>query len=548
MSAGKKRTATPRHSQTAASPAKSTPIRVPHPDIHDTPITSTEQLLRLITHDYPGLTRNPQFPQLLTDAQKHLTLITLLHNEHSLRRGDLTRLARAVGTSRQRVTAYVQAARKPRLYYLIEHSLAKTDAHTKLATINRENNGLHSTHDVKRRLATYCPATELARSHRHQQRLTQCDQYFEALKRLKDGGCYLDIARELGTRHSQIQRWLDGQRPDLVELARRIPDEDPGPGCRWLPTRMNANFQPNTFIRVPTRIESWSEIQPVLAQVRLLENEDMDTWRQRFGSLTQEAAFGHLLGIMVSDAAKPKGGYTSASVDLRLSKKYLWSERLGEATCYHLGHLGIRAQKGKDRDSSAGIGTCHSWTSENSPLVNWIQRSCLGLKAHERTTYHSIKANWMLEAPADIRRRFLQGLNDGDGWASVKDQCLGNACQPNIPFIKQLLKTFQILTTDDGMRVRIRQQESIILAARLPFFLHAIERQQNAEKLAEMMRVRRDENPEFIPEEVICETQKLHRQGKPLGEIAQELFDKYNVSYDPRRISYVLRRHPMTNE
>ena len=76
-----------------------------------------------------------------------------------------------------------------------------------------------------------------------------------------------------------------------------------------------------------------------------------------------------------------------------------------------------------------------------------------------------------MTAPRRIRIKFVQGLNDGDGWASVKDQTIGNACEPNIAFVKQLFLTFNIESTDDGRRVRIHKQDSLIRAAQLPFFL-----------------------------------------------------------------------------
>ncbi len=52
------------------------------------------------------------------------------------------------------------------------------------------------------------------------------------------------------------------------------------------------------------------------------------------------------------------------------------------------------------------------------------------------TIYDAIKAEWILTAPDEFRLKFLQGLNDRDGFATVKVQRMGNACGPNVPFVK----------------------------------------------------------------------------------------------------------------
>jgi hypothetical protein len=421
--------------------------------------------------------------------------------------------------------------------------LSKTQAQEKINQIHHENNGITSTQDIEARLETYYPATELTTSKHHTKRLSQCSQYFQALELLKNGGAYLDVARPLKVHHSQIQRWIDGQRPDYIELARRIPKKKLGENEQWLPLIMEGSFHPTAFIRVPITVNDWSQIQEVIRQLKPLDSSQLNQWKLQFGDITQEDAFAYLVGMIVSDANKQKIGFTSTYIELRLSKKYEWSKQVGEATCYYFGLLGISAERGKDRDSSAGKNTCYSWVSRSSPFITWITKSCLGLEPEERTTYSPIKAQWMLRTPKAVRKKFLQGLNDGDGWASIKDQVLGNACQPNIDFYKQLLQTFDIDSRDDKMRVKISRQESIIRAAQIPFFLHASERQKAAEKLEEMMQVRRNENPVFIPQDVINAVFDLYSKGHSTGAIAEIIFDNFRVSYDRRRILYILKKY-----
>ena len=495
-------------------PRDHAPIHLWHPTIHTTPITTIPHLHKILEIEFPGLHRSPNYSQLLKD-QTHL------------QRGDRKRIGKELGITRQKFTAWAQDARKPRLYYELERMLSKTQANKRISQLHKENNGIFSTDDVIARLKTYYPAQELTTSPHHHKRFTHCTQYFQALNLLKDGGAYLDVARTLKVRHSQIMRWVDGRRPDYIELTRHIPKQPPEPNHQWLPFTMEANFHPTNFINVPTTVETWTQIQHVIHQTQPLDTPQMHQWQHQFGPITQDEAFAYLLGIIVSDCGKSSITYSSHRIDLRLSKKYSWSKQMGEATCYYLGQIGIHAKQVGDRDSSAGPKTCYSWNSENTPLLQWIDKTCFGLETEQRTTYHLIKADWLLTAPTNIRIKFLQGFNDGDGSASIKDQTLSNTCGPNIPFLRKLLQTFDIGSTKDEHRIKIKRQICVLRAAKLPFFLHATDRQMNADKLAEMIRVRREENPRFIPQEVIAEVHQLNRQRLSKGKIAELIFDKF---------------------
>jgi hypothetical protein len=268
----------------------------------------------------------------------------------------------------------------------------------------------------------------------------------------------------------------------------------------------------------------------------------MKQWDERFGPVNKEDAFYYLLGLIVSDFAKNRPRTSSTELVLNLSKTYLWAPRLGEAACYYLGILGIHAGKAEDTASSRGPQTCYSWRSQKSPFITWITCTCLGLREDERTTFDSIKANWLLEAPVDARIAFLQGLNDGDGWASIKTQCVGNACAPNIPFVKALLSTFGINATDDGRRVRICSQDGIIRASELPFFRHATGRQENATKLAQMMHIRQRQYPGITSHKMTETIERFRSQGLSYGEIATHIFDRFGVSLDHQAVMRRIRR------
>ncbi len=526
------------------TPRDHAPINFWHPHIGDTPITTIPHLHHILNTEYPGLKRNPQYPQLIREAELHLTFIQLLKGKTHLERGDRKRLGNELGISRQKFTAWAQDARKPRLYYELDRILSKTQANKIITQLHKENNGVTSTNDILARLATYYPTPELTASKHHHKRLTHCTQYFHALTLLTDGGTNLDIARTLNIHHSQIMRWLNGSRPDYLELTRRIPQQPPEPDHQWLPLTMEGNFHPTTFIHVPTTVETWAEVQQVIQQTHPLDTPQMEHWHKQFEPITQDEAFAYLLGIIVSDCGKSSISRTAHRIDLRLSKSYTWSRQVGVATCYYLGKIGILAKQVGDRDSFTGLNTCYSWNSENTPLLTWIDQTCLGLRRNQRTTYDPIKADWLIKAPIKIRIKFIQGLNDGDGWASTKDQALGNACEPNIALVKELLRSLGIISIDDGKRIKIKRQRSVLRAVKLPYFLHANERQKTAEKLAKMIQARRETNPEFIPQNVINEVQRLDAHGLSKGIIAEQVFDKFGISYDRRRIHYILKKYP----
>lgn len=520
---------------------RSIPNRIWHPNINGTPITSKGKLHKIIDDEYPGIKRNPQFPKLLAQAEQHIDLIEKLFGISQLQHGDITRLAREVGSKQYNANEYI-SGRHPGLYWLIKRCISKSEAQITILERYKENNGVYSVRDGKHRLATYYPAKALSQAPGNKRRLAQVKRYFEVLERLKDGGFFSDVARELGIWHETVSKWFHGKsRPFLVHLARRIPEEEPRAGYKWLARRMKPGrgFRPTDFFRVPVKISDWDQIKGVLDQLVLLDNTDMRKWHQRFGDIGKEEAFIYVLAMLVSDAGKPKTSVTSRGMDLRLSKAHTWSERIGEANSYYLGKLGIQAQKYEFPSSK--VKNIYEWLSEKSPLLSWMMRSCLGLQSGESTSKNSIRANWIFKIPTEIRLRFLQGLNDGDGYAIVGSQRIGNACGVNKHVFKELLRTFNIESRYKEGSVEIIRVESIRRAVELPFFLHATGRQVKANKIVEMLQTRREQK-RGVPEDVIKHAMDLHNEGKSYGELSEMIFDQYRLSYSPSTIYRFIKR------
>lgn len=511
-------------------------IHIWHPTIKGTQVKSKEQLHEIINTKYPGIKINPDFPNLLYDAEIHLDIIRRLEAKNNIEIDTRNLLFDEFDITYKKMTTWTQAARQPRLYYLIDNSIPKTEAQESIRKINQENNGLCSSNDVLKRLETYYSIETLAQSNFHYRRVEQVDKYFEVLKQFKNGGLYSDIAREANVPKSTTQQWCKNRtRPDLVHLARNIPDKIPSSGNKWLPItlKVGQGFIPINFIQVPEKIDNWKQIQNiVLKQLTELENDNMIRWYSRFGEITKEEAFSYLLGILVSDARKIRK-FTSGDMSLDLSKTYDWSEQVGEAVCYYFGKIGIHVVRRQEENPHI-----YRWGSQRTPLVNWMMKTCLGLNHEERTSINPIQVDWLLKAPKEIRLKFLQGLNDGDGCACAKNMRLSIACGVNHKFVQSLLNTFNIDSNflTEGRGLLIYKVESIIRATYLSFFLHATGRQDTAEKMVDMINARRVHMLTPISEEIMEYMLKQHQKGFSNGEIAVQIFEKFQISYSKDRV------------
>ena len=517
-------------------------IHIWHPTIKGTQVTSKEQLHEIINTKYPGIKINPDFTNLLCDAEMHLNIIRRLEAKNYIEIDTRNLLFDEFDITYKKMTTWTQAARQPRLYYLIDNSIPKTEAQERISKINQENNGLYSSNDVLKRLETYYSIETLAQSNFHSRRVKQVDKYFDVLRLFENGGLFSDIAREANVPKTTTKKWCKNQsRPDLVHLARNIPEDIPSTGNKWLPItlKVGQGFIPINFIQVPEKIDNCKQIKTiVLKQLTELENDNMIRWHSSFGEITKEEAFSYLLGILVSDARKIRKP-TSGDMSLDLSKTYNWSEQVGEAVCYYFGKIGIHVVRRQEENPHI-----YRWESQRTPLVNWMMKSCLGLNHEERTSSNPIRADWLLRAPKEIRLKFLQGLNDGDGCACAKNMRISIACGVNRNFVKRLLNTLNVESNflTKGRGLIIYKVENIIRATKLPFFLHATGRQDTAVKMVDMINARRVHMHTPISEEIMGYMLKQHQKGFSYGEVAVQIFEKFRISYSSDRVRMNIKK------
>ena len=511
-------------------------IWVPHTD--GTTISSIEQLHHHIDTEYPGLKRNPAYTKCLQDAEHHLTLFHEVKEHTPLPRGTITELARKHNYPFTQIHEYVSRGTRPNLYRLIADALSKTEAQIRLEQLHHENTTLRSLDDVQQRLHTYYPHQLLKTSPNYSKWIHFTEKYYAALDLLKEGGTFADVARIIEMDERHVKRWYTGDyTPKLIQLARHIPQEQPKPGYQWLTTKLKAGhgFKPKEFIQVPEHVSSWKQIRQVTSQLEKLDSPQMHKWYKQFGSITKEHAFAYILGMLLSDASKPKNSLSSAGFMLGLSRSYSWSKQVGDAACYYLGHLGIEAKRTTDWENS------RKWFSGHSPIIPWIMQGCFKIVGNETTTYNHIKADYFFNASKGVRITFLHGVTDGDGIVSCKWEQLGIASVSNQHFLKQFLGSLDIDSAIDKDRIRI-QRDCFERATNLPFFRHATGRQKNAEKLVEMTKAQIETRYKQVPKIIEKEICALRREGKSYGEIAEIIYDRHSLSFNHNKILRLVKK------
>jgi len=251
----------------------------------------------------------------------------------------------------------------------------------------------------------------------------------------------------------------------------------------------------------------------------------------------------YLRGALVSDGYFVESSHVSTYVELSASKAYNWSRDFGRGFCYALGKIGISSKRGRDRILEDEEGTLFPqmrWTSTSTPLLLWVKRTLLGLEAFVPKTWVPIQANWILDAPEDWRIAFIQGVSDGDGFASIRNYCTGIATIVNQEFFLHLMESLGIQGFFQKNHIRIIRKKSINRAKQLPMFRYAEGRQVNLTETTVMLD---SMNRKLASEKEIKIIMKLHDKGHSLGDIVVKLWNKYGISRRPNTIAGIIKRN-----
>lgn len=270
----------------------------------------------------------------------------------------------------------------------------------------------------------------------------------------------------------------------------------------------------------------------------------MREFEKESGEMSQEIAFMYLLGLMVSDGGFKSDVDYSARAELFVSKKYSWGSMLGNGFCYTLGKVGLSAKRDSDQEKireNGNIIVFRKYSSEASPLLMWMKKALLGLDVSEIKKEVAIKADWILEMPYDWKVAFIQGLADGDGYASIPRFDTAITTTTNEEFFVKLLLAVGIESTIDDNRARIKRYSEILKARELPLFRFAGGRQEILDTMCKIIKLRpRERQP--VPEDEKKIVMKLYRTGLTPGKITEKLWHEHGLARTTGMIDALIRR------
>ncbi|MHA1137790.1 MAG: hypothetical protein ACTSSE_15020 [Candidatus Thorarchaeota archaeon] len=305
---------------------------------------------------------------------------------------------------------------------------------------------------------------------------------------------------------------------------------------------MKKYSKPSRFIQVPLTITRVSDLFDVLRQLTPLKTRMMKARIKRFGQIPRDIAFMYLLGALVSDGSFDRRNGTSTSLSMKLSSKYPWSEAFGEAFCYCLGMFGFKAGRisNDTRLNQAGEEIeMMNWKSSASPFMMWVRNTLLGLKLDTPKSNQSLKADWISKMPSELIVPFLQGVADGDGYASPRKLVAGIGTKHNKEYFRFLLNTVGIQPVDSGTGISIGRKKSLKIANELPLFKYADGRLNRLHDIANMLsKIKRTHLTADEMDTII----KLHKQGLGPGEILTTMWAEKGYVRRPRTIQKAIER------
>jgi transposase-like protein len=519
-------------------------VRIWFPEINGDRIQSAEHLEEIIACAALGFNSRSDAARLVTQALIHLRIIQELENTEFLPRGKIASLSRQTEVSPTTLKRWLLQGAKPRLYYW----LGMSPPHERKEKVRRlllRLNGVTSIEEVDYRFDNLYFGVEMRCTTSHRMNRTYSEKFFRFLERYPTGGLINDIAREFGIGKSTIAAWLNiSQLPTEVKYASLIPRGAPAEGWKWLPLRLNSRLNiPERFIQVPIEISSPSDIHRVLEQIRPLRTSQKIEHEKQIRKVSDHVSFMYLLGLIVADGSFDSDTDWSSRVTLYASKKYPWSLRIGDGFCYTMGRIGISVGRRKDsvRTRKCRIRSCRVWASEASPLIMWVKKTLLGLGTSSVKKEEEIRAEWILSMPREWRVGFIQGLADGDGYASIRSMSAGIATVTNQKFYARIFASLGIEAAIESNRVKIRKHNEILKARELSLFMQASGRQRKLDDLCDIIRIL-DRSHCRVPDDEAKLVLYLHSLGHSCGEVSEILWYDYDIARSPRSIERIVHR------
>jgi hypothetical protein len=169
----------------------------------------------------------------------------------------------------------------------------------------------------------------------------------------------------------------------------------------------------------------------------------------------------------------------------------------------------------------------YDWVSQASPLIDWIYNVALGLKDDELTTYDSVRADWMLEAPREFRLGLIQGIAESDGSVSIASQTIEFWVEPHRDLLKRILAMEGLRAFNNRQALSITKTQAIA-SFRVPIFNPSL-KTARYKRHEVMVSARRLEKKERIPENLRNKIMSLSQQGFSVPSIIEKLAETEKV-------------------
>ncbi|MFW9886464.1 MAG: hypothetical protein ACFFEX_18920, partial [Candidatus Thorarchaeota archaeon] len=485
-------------------------------------LRSFREFKRLIDREYPWLKDRSDYEQLMQIAREFFEVVQQFKGRDHFTRDEVVGFTKKLQISVEAAMDWLRGNSSPMVFNMLERSLSKIEARAEVQKIFAKLNGVTSWSKLRTRLRTLYMLEDVQSLPSYDADTQHAKRFFRYLDALAKGGLLTDIAERAGIDLPDARRFRHQKGfPRLVNIGRALPAEKPRKGYRWIPLWTDKKGRMRDFIQVPVTIRSIKDVLRVIGHLKPRKGKAMRNWRKRFGDLNPLDAFMYLLGAIASDGTVGRKKGVSTRLGISLSKKYPWSESFGELFCYCLHLIGIESKRGKDTRDENGNEKAN-WMSRHSPLSIWILRTALGLKRSLAKSKQSFKADWILEMLDCHRLSFLQGIADGDGYASVRGLAAGIATSTNKGFIQDILGSFGIESSPYSNGVVFNKKESLQNASRLPLFRAASGRQFRLEEITRMIDSM-DWTPISAEERTLIWS--LHSDGYTASEISSILWE-----------------------
>ncbi|MGY5854453.1 MAG: hypothetical protein RTU92_12870 [Candidatus Thorarchaeota archaeon] len=145
-----------------------------------------------------------------------------------------------------------------------------------------------------------------------------------------------------------------------------------------------------------------------------------------------------------------------------------------------------------------------------------------------------------MNIPHDWRVAFIQGLADGDGWASVRAFNTAISTVPNYDFYQALFSTFDISSYVTSGNVVVGKHSDICKAHEIPLFRYAAGRKT---RLSTISRIISSLKPGRISENDLKIIFALTKIGHTPGEITEILWYEHDIARSPYSIYSILERY-----